>query len=171
MKPMPEAIQYQTATVEDIEAIRILAERVWHQTYTHMVPQGQIEHMLTQRYARNVLQEQLQRGDLIKLARQGKLLRAFTHATVGDSSECQLDKLYVDTTCQRQGIGEALVLAVKEWAIDRDLQTLVLRVNRNNKQALAAYRKYGFRIVGEDQKPIGCGYVMDDFIMALEIGG
>jgi tRNA C32,U32 (ribose-2'-O)-methylase TrmJ len=42
---------------------------------------------------------------------------------------------------------------------------LVLRVNRHNPTAIAAYRKYGFVIARELQEDIGGGFVMDDYVM------
>jgi ribosomal protein S18 acetylase RimI-like enzyme len=93
----------------------------------------------------------------------------FIHARLGDSGECLLDKLYVAPEYQHQGVGEALFLSVRDWAQRRCLTSITLRVNRNNERAIRAYQKYGFRIVGEDRKPIGEGYVMDDFIMKTSI--
>ena len=42
---------------------------------------------------------------------------------------------------------------------------LWLQVNRGNTQAIAAYRKYGFRIVESRVFDIGHGFVMDDYVM------
>lgn len=166
---MDRCIQLKKAADGDIETIRVLAERIWFATYSEMVPQGQIEYMLLQRYAPEILRQQLGRGDEIQLAFRGDVMVGFIHARLGDSGECLLDKLYVAPEYQHQGVGEALFLSVRDWAQRRCLTSITLRVNRNNERAIRAYQKYGFRIVGEDRKPIGEGYVMDDFIMKTSI--
>ena len=45
-----------------------------------------------------------------------------------------------------------------------------LNVNKHTLKSIAAYRKNGFSIRDSVCIEIGCGFVMDDFIMALTIG-
>ena len=167
---MGEEIQIKKASEQDLDAIRDLAQRVWDVTYIEIVPKGQIEYMLSKRYAREILTEQLRRGDEILLASRGDVLKGFAHAIAGDEGECQLDKLYVDLDSQRQGVGETLLRGVRNWAISVGLTKITLRVNRRNEKAVQAYHKYGFRILCEDLKEIGEGYFMDDFIMICALG-
>lgn len=162
-------IQLVKATEVDLDAIRTLAQRVWYDTYTEIVAQGQIEYMLSERYALAVLRQKLSQGDFIQLALRGEHLKGFSHAMVGEEGAGWLDKLYVDPACQHQGIGQALVSSVVDWARSLGLNGISLRVNRKNHKAIAAYHKYGFSILGQDIKQIGGGYVMDDFIMGLEL--
>jgi ribosomal protein S18 acetylase RimI-like enzyme len=42
-------------------------------------------------------------------------------------------------------------------------------VNKRNRNAIAAYEKYGFRIVDSVVKDIGGGFVMDDYIMSKDV--
>ena len=142
-----------------------------YDTYTEIVPHGQIEYMLSERYALPVLRQKLSQGDFIQLALRGDALKGFSHAIAGEGDTCWLDKLYVDPASQRQGIGQALLFGVKDWSRAMDLTNISLRVNRKNEKAIGAYQKYGFSILGQDIKQIGGGYVMDDFIMRLELGG
>ena len=48
---------------------------------------------------------------------------------------------------------------------------LVLAVNKNNRSAIAAYLKHGFRIADAVVKDIGGGFVMDDYIMVKPVTG
>ena len=41
----------------------------------------------------------------------------------------------------------------------------LLRVNRKNAQAIAAYGMYGFTVVREVVEDFGGGFVMDDYVM------
>jgi ribosomal protein S18 acetylase RimI-like enzyme len=42
-------------------------------------------------------------------------------------------------------------------------------VNRNNHNAIGAYRKHGFQVRASQVKDIGGGFVMDDYVMVREI--
>jgi hypothetical protein len=44
-----------------------------------------------------------------------------------------------------------------------------LTVNRFNRQAIAAYERRGFQMMGTVVKDIGDGFVMDDYRMELNL--
>jgi ribosomal protein S18 acetylase RimI-like enzyme len=48
--------------------------------------------------------------------------------------------------------------------------SLWLQVNRNNAQAIAAYRRNGFDVAREVVVDIGGGFMMDDFVMSKDLG-
>ena len=51
---------------------------------------------------------------------------------------------------------------IKELANRKPIR---LTVNKYNKNSIAAYRKWGFKIIDSVVTDIGSGFVMDDFIM------
>jgi ribosomal protein S18 acetylase RimI-like enzyme len=94
----------------------------------------------------------------------------FAHGMANDTPGVwKLDKLYVHPRHQRKGVGKALLEGVIEHAARAKAGKLVLRVNRDNSAALAAYAQYGFRVYGEDMLNIGHGFVMDDYLMELDV--
>ena len=153
----------------DVDAVGALAREVWQATYPALIPQAQIDAMLADRYAPERMREQL---DDPRQAwwgmRRGDALVGFAHAVL-EGTACKLDKLYVHPHSQRQGIGAALLHAAAGWARQRRARCLRLQVNRGNAQAIAAYRKYGFRIVESRVFDIGGGFVMDDHVMELTL--
>ena len=42
-------------------------------------------------------------------------------------------------------------------------------VNRNNTHAYEVYLKKNFKVIEEAVADIGCGFVMDDYIMQMDI--
>ena len=153
----------------DVDAVGALAREVWQATYPALIPQAQIDAMLADRYAPERMREQL---DDPRHAwwgvRRDDVLVGFAHAVL-EGAACKLDKLYVHPGSQRQGVGAALLHAVASWARQRQARRLRLQVNRGNAQAIAAYRKYGFRIVESWVFDIGGGFVMDDHVMELTL--
>lgn len=153
----------------DVDAVSALARAVWQVTYPPLIPQAQIDAMLAGRYAPARIREQLNDPrHAWWVARQRHALCGFCHALL-DASGCKLDKLYVHPAQQRRGIGAALLGEVAAWARAHRAHRVWLQVNRGNTQAIAAYEKYGFRIVESRVFEIGDGFVMDDHVMAREL--
>ncbi len=153
----------------DVDAVSALARAVWQVTYPPLIPQAQIDAMLADRYAPSRIREQLNDPrHAWWVARQHDALCGFCHAVL-EASGCKLDKLYVDPAQQRRGIGAALLGEVEAWARAHQAHRIRLQVNRGNAQAIAAYQKYGFRIIESRVFDIGDGFVMDDHLMAREL--
>ncbi|MDA8129833.1 MAG: GNAT family N-acetyltransferase [Betaproteobacteria bacterium] len=156
-------------TAEDIDAVSALARTVWQATYSALISQAQIDAMLSDRYAADRIRAQLDDPrHAWWIARRDASAVGFAHAAL-DGADCKLDKLYVHPARQRQGIGTAMLKAALDWARQHRCRRLWLQVNRGNAQALAAYRKYGFRIVESRVFDIGHGFVMDDHVMELTL--
>ena len=83
--------------------------------------------------------------------------------------ECKLDKLYVRHDARRRGFGSRLLDHVEREARALGAARLWLQVNRNNAQAIAAYRRNGFDVAREVVVDIGGGFVMDDFVMSKDL--
>ena len=81
----------------------------------------------------------------------------------------KLDKLYVHPAQQRRGYGGMLVDRAVTMARAYGCDALVLAVNKRNAGAIAAYAKHGFAIVESVVKDIGGGFVMDDYVMRLDV--
>ncbi len=163
MNEAPPRVQRLTAA--DVDAVSALAHIVWQATYPALIPQAQIDAMLADRYAPQRIREQLDDPrQAWWVARQDHTLTGFAHALLHESG-CKLDKLYVHPDRQRHGIGAALEKTVEDWARRQQARRLWLQVNRGNTQAIAAYVKYGFRIVESRVFELGGGFVMDDHVM------
>lgn len=159
------SLRLQRMTVEDVNAVSALARVVWQATYPPLISQSQIDAMLADRYAPECIRAQLDAPQQAWwVAQLDDAMIGFAHALL-DGTNCKLDKLYVHPDNQRQGIGAALVNRIKDWARRQAAHRLWLQVNRGNAQAIAAYQKYGFRIVESQVFDIGHGFVMDDYVM------
>ncbi len=151
----------------DIDAVCNLARTVWQITYPPLISQAQIDAMLADRYSAARIHSQLADSrHAWWVAQQQQTLVGFAHAMREDAG-IKLDKLYIHPDRQRQGIGSALLRTVQDWARQQQAPYLRLQVNRGNAQAIAAYLKYGFRIIESRMFDLGNGFVMDDHVMEL----
>lgn len=165
---MPEIV-YGRLRDAEVEALVDLAGVIWRECYPGIVTLEQIEYMLAQRYKPGLIRQLMARGDLWLAARAGDELVGFAHGHPLQGGDYKLDKLYVHPDWQRHGIGGGLIDAVARHARAHDAARLVLRVNRGNPNAIAAYLKNGFQVATLVVEDIGNGFVMDDYVMAKDI--
>ena len=155
--------------LDEADALAELARLIWHAHYPAIISPAQIDYMLGQRYKPGLIRQTLARGDRWDVARAGIELVGFAHACMVTDSDYKLDKLYVHPDWQRHGIGARLLARVVTHARDHACNRLILRVNRQNTQAIAAYLKYGFEVATLIVEDIGAGFLMDDYVMIKEI--
>jgi diamine N-acetyltransferase len=155
----------------EVERIVALAGEIWRRHYPGIISAAQIEYMLEQRYRPTQIRLELTRSDLWwdKLLVREEIAGFASCFLTGQAGEMKLDKLYVHQDHQRRGYGGRLIAHVCERARQLDCLRVVLAVNRNNRDAIGAYLKHGFRVRGSQITDIGGGFVMDDYVMAREI--
>lgn len=148
-----------------------LAHVIWHQHYTPIIGQEQVQYMLEGGYSESALSEQQATGTRFTLARRGKRFVAFAAVSpdAGDADTAWLDKLYVHVEARNLGLGRRLVERAAEQAREFGATILRLRVNRYNAESITAYQRIGFAIECEDVKNIGNGFVMDDYVMTMPV--
>ncbi|NWG38689.1 MAG: GNAT family N-acetyltransferase [Hydrogenophilaceae bacterium] len=153
----------------EIDSLCELAHEIWHAHYPGIIGKAQIDYMLAQRYSAENIRASLVRSCWLA-AWHGQTMIGFAQAFADESpSIWKLDKLYVRPDHQRKGVGRALLGRVTQQAHNVGAARLILRVNKRNTIALAAYAKYGFRIYGQDVLDIGNGFVMDDYLLEMDL--
>jgi ribosomal protein S18 acetylase RimI-like enzyme len=71
------------------------------------------------------------------------------------SGAADIVSVWVDPHFRRRGIGDALIVAVIEWAKHKDLRQALLYVNEGCDDAERLYQRHGFRRTGEAQRVDG----------------
>ena len=155
---------------DDADAVCALAREVWRHHYPPIIGSAQTEYMLAQRYRPELVRDELARGiwwDV--LSEEGALLAFASSLPWEPRGTIKLDKLYVHPGHQRLGYGGALLEHTCERAARFGYSRVILAVNKRNVNAINAYLKHGFRIAEAVVKDIGCGFVMDDYIMEIAV--
>ena len=162
-------IEIRLLRLDEAEALVELAASIWRACFPGIISSEQIEYMLAQRYKPGLVRQLLARGDLWLAALAGDELIGFAHGHPLQAGDYKLDKLYVHQDWQRHGIGGRLIESVRKHALEHDCSRLMLRVNRQNRAAVDAYLKHGFRVATLIVEDIGGGFVMDDYVMIDEL--
>lgn len=163
-------LHIRDATFHDIPVIQDLAEKTWWPTYTPILPADQIRFMLSVIYSTETLKEVMHDG-----SQKFILLESDTgtegFASFGKRKEdpdvYKLHKIYVLPGNHGKGYGRMLINEVTKRLSLSGIHALDLNVNRYNP-AKTFYEKIGFRVIREEDVPIG-PYWMNDYVMRLEI--
>ena len=151
---------------QQIATVETLAGEIWHQHYPTIITREQIIYMLERFQSFDAIREQLTEGYHYALIRDGDApagyLAVQCDAMTGDMF---LSKVYLHERHRGKGAGYAAMHYIANEARRCGCRRLWLTVNRMNKVAIQAYKKWGFTITGEVVADIGNGYVMDDFRM------
>jgi ribosomal protein S18 acetylase RimI-like enzyme len=82
--------------------------------------------------------------------------------------ERELTGVWVAPSHRGTGLGDALMTAVRDWAVLQDAHRLTLEVVRTNESAIDLYTRHGFEVVGQTETP-GHGLREDDLVMSLDL--
>jgi ribosomal protein S18 acetylase RimI-like enzyme len=167
MQPLPQStVIVRDMRDSDFAPVSELAARVWRAHYISMVPLEQIDYMLesmcSPKAMATLIQKKNQRFFVLEDA---GVLAGYGALEPQGPREYYLDKLYIDTTRHRQGLGSALLAHIERIVKPK---VLTLRVNRANIQAINFYMRHGFFITAMDVKKLDHGFIMDDFLMRWE---
>ncbi|WP_298138799.1 GNAT family N-acetyltransferase [Flavobacterium sp.] len=153
-----------------LSIIRDLAYQIWPNAYGEILSKEQLEYMLNLIYSIDSLEKQIDNGHTFLLVEDGNQYVGFASYELNyeNSNKTKIQKLYVLPQIQGKGIGKKLIDFIKEIAVENKNLSLVLNVNRFNK-AKDFYEKYGFEIIKEVKIDIGNDYIMDDYVMELQL--
>jgi ribosomal protein S18 acetylase RimI-like enzyme len=157
------------ATEADIPLLGELAQRIWRECYPGIITAEQIEFMLGWMYGEEEIARQLGAGVPWEIAEEGGEAIGFLSYEMEQDGRVKLHKLYVLPERQRSGFGTQMLAHVMARARDLGAREVWMQVNKNNTQAIAAYKKAGFHIAAEAVFDIGHGFVMDDYLMARAV--
>jgi GNAT superfamily N-acetyltransferase len=162
-------MKIRKAILSDIATIKEIAEKAWRPTYEHILTEQQTLYMLDLMYNSLTLENQI-KGNIaffmVDLAQE--TVGYFSVENVNEQI-VKLHKLYLDPTQKQKGLGRKIIQYIKDWALTNQRNRIILNVNKNNS-AVHFYQKVGFTIIEELILDIGEGYVMDDYVMQLDLG-
>ena len=163
-------IEIITATFQDVQLIRQLAEQTFHVTYLPLQPKDKVDYLFDLMYNTSSLTSQMNKGQQFILAKDetGYLGYASYEINYKDQGKTKIHKIYIMPTAQGKGVGKELVNYIGGIAGQNKNTIVLLDVFRHNP-AVQFYEKMGFKKVGEQITEVGNGFVMDDFVMEKSV--
>ncbi len=152
----------------DIRRMTKVAEVVWREANVAFCSPEQVEYMIEMFQSYEAVSGQLVHGYRYFLVEEnGEILAYFGVQPQGE--RLFLSKFYILKEYRGKGIFSMGLEFMAELCRGQQLDTIYLTVNRNNTHACEVYLHNGFKIAEEAVADIGCGFVMDDYIMEYDV--
>lgn len=153
----------------DIKTIATIADEIWHQHFTPIIGEAQVDYMVEKFQSYPALKTQIENdGYEYFIFLYGNTPCGYTgvHAEEGSLF---LSKLYIKKDFRRQHLATKGLQFLINLCKERDLKKIWLTCNKHNDNTLQIYDHLGFKITDEQIADIGNGFVMDDYILTYEI--
>ncbi|MDD5934966.1 MAG: GNAT family N-acetyltransferase [Clostridiales bacterium] len=154
---------------KDLIYLAELADEIWHQHFITILSEDQIDYMVEKFQSFAAMKNQMlnQGYEYYFIVADGETV-GYT-GIKNDVDKLFLSKLYIKKAFRGKHYASAVFEQLKEICRQRNLKAIWLTVNRFNDQTIAVYQKKGFQTIRTQVTDIGEGYVMDDYVMEMEI--
>lgn len=161
-------MQFRKVLISDIPDIQQIAEKAWRPTYGHILSEEQTIYMLDMMYGTEVLLKQINSQVEFFLAVEEDQTIGYFAMEITEPSKMKLHKIYLDPDQKSKGVGRQIIAFIKDYGFKAGVKQIELNVNKFNS-AVQFYEKMGFFRAKEMVLDIGNGYVMDDYVMQLNL--
>lgn len=160
----------QKLSQNELQVVQDLAYATWPETFKEILTKEQIDYMLEWMYNLETLKNQVKDGHQFYLYSENEIPLGFIgfESFQPFKNVIKIHKLYVLPQTQGSGVGKKLIQKTVEIAKETGVFSIVLNVNRFNK-AVSFYQYLGFQIIFEENIDIGNGYLMEDYVLELEV--
>ena len=159
------------ATEKEIQEIQDIAYQSWQENYADIISQEQIDYMLGLMYSEIEIKSQFQNENyhyyFIENENEKRIgIMGFEKNVEIDSTK--LHRLYLLKSEKGKGFGKLSIQFLKSWSKENGNSRIILNVNKYNP-AQDFYQNLGFTIYDEGVFDIGNGFVMDDYLMQIQV--
>ena len=165
--PTPKNVRLEALREANFDIASNLGTTIWKAHYSKIISMGQIDYMLAVRFASDNLRRYLNSTrQWFEILWQGERPIGYcSYALTVSPGEMKLEQIYLLEEFRGNGFGVFMLLHIESEAHKKNIQTLILQVNKRNESSIAFYRKAGYQIREEAVFDIGNGYFMDDYVM------
>ena len=164
-------VQFKKADRDMIPLIEELAQEIFPATYAPILSSEQIDYMMEWMYSKESLDKQMTEGHIYHIALWDNVPVGYTSVQMVEEGVWHLQKIYLKPGLQGKSVGKQMFLNAIDYVRQNSHLpcTVELNVNRNNTKAIRFYEHMGMHKASQGNFPIGNGYYMNDYIMALEV--
>lgn len=159
----------QVKTDTEIQEIATLAEEIWHQHFTPIIGEAQVNYMVEKFQSYPAIKSQIEQdGYEYYQIRYREVLAGYT-GIHPETDALFLSKLYIHQDFRGLHLATMTLQFLTRLCKERGLSRIWLTCNKYNHNTLAIYNHLGFTITDKQIADIGNGFVMDDYILTCEI--
>lgn len=142
-------VEIRTATHDDVDGIRTVAERAWHAAHAPIVGEETVESFLDDYYDRASFRSLVDDGSVLLRVAEGPDGSVVGFASArpddGDAATFHLGRIYVRPDRWGEGVGRRLLVHVEEAVRRRGGSRILLGVMAENDRAVGFYEAAGYR--------------------------
>lgn len=156
---------------EEINNLAAMADTIWHEYFVSIITEEQIDYMIEKFQSAPAITEQIiNKGyEYYFLEENGEILGYTGICEEKATNKLFLSKLYLKKEKRGKGYASKAFESLEQLCKARGIQAIWLTVNRYNEHTIAVYKRKGFEILRTQAADIGNGFIMDDYIMELQI--
>lgn len=158
-------VKFEIADKDKIKLLASIADEIWHEYWPFLLSKEQIDYMVEIFQSEAAIKKQIDFENYNYYFIKNDDETAGYFGISFKEDYLFLSKLYIKKDYRHKGIGKEAFLKIIDIAKEKNYKKIRLTVNKNNKNTINAYLKYGLKIAYEDITDIGHGFVMDDYIM------
>lgn len=153
----------------DIQNLAVLANEIWHEYFVNIITLEQIDYMVEKFQSYPALKKAIEEEHYhyFLAYEEGKMI-GFC-GVKPDGERLFLSKLYLHANSRGKGYASVLLKKAIAYAKDIQKNAIYLTCNKFNTHSLDVYKGKGFEIIDAVQSDIGHGFIMDDYIMQLNL--
>ncbi len=163
-------ITLKHANSQDIDQVRQLAEKAWKTAYAAILSPEQINYMLHEMYSVEALKNDFDNPNYQYYFINHK------EAAIGfmgfelnyEPQTTKLHRIYLLEEARGKSAGKTAISFLKTKVKAFGNKRIILNVNKNNS-AINFYENLGFKVYDQGVFDIGQGFVMDDFLMEINL--
>ena len=157
--------EIRTVKADELAELEKVAVKVWHQSYDGLIGVDQVNYMIAMFQNEAAFRKQISEGYIYRGLYVDDKLVGYT-GSVREENRIFISKLYLLEEYRGLGLGRKLLEDV--IAIYPQYRSFYLTVNKHNP-TFGMYEHFGFKVIDAVVSDIGSGYVMDDYIMQLDV--
>lgn len=156
------------AKVNNLVPLENLAKEIWHECYTDLLGESQVEYMIKNFQSNKAFVSQINNGyEYYFLEYDGEV--AGYVGLLQEEDKLFLSKLYLKSRFYGRGIAQMLLNVLVDRLKENGLIEMYLTVNKGNLRAIRTYERFGFIRTDSIITDIGNGFVMDDYVYTYRI--
>lgn len=154
------------------EELARIAEEIWFGYWPPLIGEEQTRYMVERFQSLGAI-----RRDMAENAYEYWFVRDANGAILGytgghvepETNRFFISKIYLTPAARGHHVASRIIDFYAGLCRTRGLGAMYLTVNKGNELGIRAYRGNGFKVVDAVESDIGCGFIMDDYIMELEV--
>lgn len=154
---------------EQLVELAGLAKEIWNEYFVNIISKEQITYMVEKFQSYTALKKAItEDGYTYFLAYEDGKLIGFC-GVKPEEQRLFLSKLYLHKDARGKGLSTQLLQKAIVMAKQEGKKAIYLTCNKFNQHSLDVYHAKGFRDIDAVQTDIGHGFIMDDYILQLDL--